>query len=86
VKIVGTRTVSVVAVMVGNAALDASRIVPLNGWNIVFLFKIHVVHPIKRPAEDVMLADPMGSALDDNWLKFAPDCAQSLGVLEEVHP
>jgi hypothetical protein len=61
VKIVGTRTVSVVAVMVGKAALEASRIVPLKGWNIVFLFEIHVVHPIKRPAEDVILADPMAS-------------------------
>jgi hypothetical protein len=30
VKIVGRRTVSVVAVIVGNAALEASRIVPLN--------------------------------------------------------
>src|SRR6266404_8151089 len=37
VKIVGTRTVSVVAVMVGKAALDASRIVPLNGWNTFVL-------------------------------------------------
>jgi len=37
VKIVGTSTVSVVAVIVGNAALEASSIVPLKGWNIRFL-------------------------------------------------
>jgi hypothetical protein len=44
VKIVGMSTVSVVAVIVGKAAVAASKIVPLNGWNIIFLS--HTIHPI----------------------------------------
>jgi hypothetical protein len=57
VKIVGIRTVSVVAVIVGNAALDASRIVPLNGWNMISLS--YIVHPMKRPAPAARLDEPM---------------------------